>query len=369
MRNNPVYQVLAPSGNQALLAADKTVEDLLPGQLGIFSRLTGKTANPVNPGELTGIFFGLGVDTDLDGKTDDVFFSAGQFIQAKGLLDMGKKPYVAPVKKVVEITDLKAVPSTEYGFRFYFVSGELNQIYGYQVPTMTFMVRTPDPSLCPTCENCGGCNCVILAKLLSEQINLNSEHMVVAEMIDEDGTVITDWDAFVADEANAEKCLGLRISVNSEKIWLWCQIPMNYNWLREVDFEIAPVGGFQQTPATLEVTQQLVYEQGAAYDLKWYEYFAGGWNGRPGVYRQFAVNGLPQRGFYYGIDDTKKYNQYTFLYNLRSVSGWFEHDNNLETIVAIATTDTATKTAFETAINDIRTVLQKFPGDAFQPLA
>jgi hypothetical protein len=369
MRNNPVYQILAPSGNQALLAAGKTVQDLLPGQLGIFSRLTNQVLNPANPAELTGIYMALGVDENVDGVVDNVFFSAGQYIQSRGFLAMEKKAYTAPVTKIVKITNLQAVPSTEYGFRIYFTSGELLQINGFQTPIKTYMVRTPDPSLCPTCENCGGCNCQILAKMLAEAINTDNEKLLTAAVLDDTGAVVTDVDAWIADTANAEKCLSLQLTANNEQIWRWCAIPMNYNWLREVDFKVAIVGGFQQTPCTVATTQELVYEQGSGYDLKWQEYFAGGWYGRPGVFRQYAVNGLPQLGFYYTIDDTKKYNQYSFLYDLRSDSGWRHYDNNLETNVCIPNTDTATIGAFEAAINAIITALKDATGNYFVPLA
>jgi hypothetical protein len=374
MRNNPVYQLLVTSGDQGLLAANQTVEDLLPGQLGIFSRLTGRTANPANPGELREIFFGLGVDKNLDGTKDDVFLSAGQFIQTQGLLAMEKKAYTAPQTKTILIENMRAVPSTEYGLKFHFVSGELLQINGYQTPVKTYVVKTPDPSACPTCANCGNCNCVILAKMFKEAIDADLDNVVQAKMIHNSsigGPVevsLDKWQDWVDNPANVDECLALEITVRSEDVYRWCQIPMNYNWLREVDYNVSAIGGFQQTPADITVTQNIVYEQGGSYDMKWYEYFAGGWYGRPGIFRQLAVNGLPQREFFYTVDDTKKYDQYTFLYNLSSISGWRKYENNLETTVAIPIDDKSTTAAFETAINAIRTALQDYPGNAFVPL-
>ena len=36
-RNNDVFQVLVPTGNQAILAKDKPIGDLAVGQFGVFS--------------------------------------------------------------------------------------------------------------------------------------------------------------------------------------------------------------------------------------------------------------------------------------------------------------------------------------------
>ena len=48
------------------------------------------------------------------------------------------------------------------------------------------------------------------------------------------------------------------------------------------------------------------------------EYHAGGWNGRPGIYRALTATGLAADGYLYFADDTKKYNQIQLVYDF-----WF----------------------------------------------
>mgnify|MGYP003451044006 FL=1 len=105
------------------------------------------------------------------------------------------------------------------------------------------------------------------------------------------------------------------------------------------------VDGFNCT-GKITVTQQAVGEEGNGTDIKQKEYHAGGWNGRPGIYRVSTVMGLAKDGFEYFADENVKYDQINLVYDHFSTAGWGEYLNNLLTLVAIPEPDTVTRNGF-----------------------
>jgi hypothetical protein len=76
----------------------------------------------------------------------------------------------------------------------------------------------------------------------------------------------------------------------------------------------------------------MVYGTNYGYELKEIEYEAGGWNGRPGPYRQSALHGLPYPDFLYLVpSDTAQYTIHTLQYENESVAGWLRHKNSVTT--------------------------------------
>ena len=59
---NPVFQVLVPSGNAALLAAGSTPSSLAVGQLGIFNLHTGLSIDGTALADARDIFMAVGLN-------------------------------------------------------------------------------------------------------------------------------------------------------------------------------------------------------------------------------------------------------------------------------------------------------------------
>jgi hypothetical protein len=110
-----------------------------------------------------------------------------------------------------------------------------------------------------------------------------------------------------------------------------------------LDFIVTPIAGFESNNTTTVITP-LSYKEGSGYDLKQLEYEAGGFNGKPGPYRQSDSTGLARGGFEYFIAPASSYNVLSLAYDQESVGGWLEYKNNLETLVAIPCADATTLT-------------------------
>jgi hypothetical protein len=170
---------------------------------------------------------------------------------------------------------------------------------------------------------------------------------------------VAGYAAFVA--ANPGVCLGITISTNPTASYPFNgDIPLKYWYVRGTVAIVSLIEGFTCN-GTATMTQQLVYTEGSGYDLRWQEYLAGGWNGKPGPYRVSALLGVQRSGFEYFATATANYHQVTLTYDMQSQSNFEHYQANLQTIIGIPCADTTTLTGLIAILDHI---FPQFPANA-----
>ena len=323
--NNKVFRILVTKGNKALATVGTNVDALADGQLGIFDAETNlAVATPVKK-----FFLAVGKDTDGDGTIDDIVTSAGQEIQVNNFRDLTYTPYVAATPMEFTITDIANVkPETDYTVKLELRNSEIYARQGYVQFTKTFSVRT----------------------------NCNEEDATPAKLV----TLLLE--AFNGDETKMFTAVGvenleevedsIKITANDIAIRRFCDINTRYVNTRQTVIIPSLVDDFNCS-AKITITSQGNSEEGHGYDIKQKEYHAGGWTGKPGIYRASTALGLAMPGFEYMVDENGKYDQFHLVYDQFSTAGWGEYLNNLMTVVAVPTEDTITIAAVKTAIEGI----------------
>lgn len=349
--NNKVFQVLVTKGNAALPSRSATLDSLAVGQLGIFDAKTNLaidgTTNPVRD-----FYLAVGVDKDGDTVMDGVNFSAGQLIQKENIRDFTYKPHSAARPMVFEITDYKVNCDTEYAVKLEFRNMQVYMRQGYNAYAKTFSVKT---ACCEECVDCPSGSPADLTTKLLQAFNSDAAGMFKAEAIEEPGgSVIADLAAYIADPLNAAALatLGIRITTVPLAIQQFCSINTMYYNPRQTVVIPSLIEGFNCT-GKVTITQTALDEEGNGYDIKQKEYHAGGWNGKPGVYRASTALGLAMPGFSYLANEASKYDQFSLVYDQFSTAGWGEYLNNLMTLVAIPAADTVTRNSFATVMDAI----------------
>lgn len=354
---NPVFQVLVTNGNKALLAKDKTLSDLTPGQLGIFNADTNISVDNTNISTVRDFYLALGIDRDGDDTVDDILKSSGQIIQKRNITGMNLDCPVAPLPKIVDITDFKGMCETEYAIRVTLRNQETYLTNGFTPDSKTYTIMTS----CCDKEDCFSCpkgDCNEVAVKMVESINSDPDNLLKAYLIDGDEEILDleDLEDWLDDEANEDICLGIRIEANIAAITKFCSINHKYFKPRNTDIEVSLVKGFDCN-GTVTVVQDGRIEKGSGYDIAQLEYEAGGWNGKPGPYRQSAITGLATTSFESYVNQTARYAQFNLIYDQESVGGWLEYKNNLNTIVAVPSTDTTTINSLIATLNAANTGL------------
>lgn len=351
--NNSVFQVLVTSGDQALLAAGNRVNALAVGQLGVFNFDTGLSINAAAAATTPNIFIAVGLDTDGDSVQDDILTSAGTHIKKDLTRAYNLKCYSDARPQIIDITNYENVKcEADYAIRLQFTG--LTQVYqmqGYNQFNKTYTVTTP---CCGAGCDCPTGDCNVLTQLLVDEINNDIDGLVTAEYLDyttTPGSLVVvapeDVAAWIANEANAGKCLGVRITGVTLAIEKYCCINLKYYKLRTATITASFAGGLD-CEATATVFQTPAYQEGSGYDINQLEYQASGWNGKAGaagVYRQSAIHGMPFASDFAQADKAGKYLQINLHYDQFSVAGWNEYLNNLHTIVAIPCGDDTTAAA------------------------
>lgn len=428
---NPVFQVLVTKGNLPLLPADKKLEELTPGQMGVFNFHTNLSVDGTVLPTVREVYLAVGLDRDNDGVTDDVLKSAGQMIQRENIRGYNSKCYAPAKPKIIELTGFSAKCETEYGIKIE-VRNQLGYLLnGYNQVAKSFIIKTS----CCTQEDCVSCpqgDCNEIAIKLKDAINLDPEQLMKAELISgPGGSVITDPTAFATGiktlgtitpgasytngsyinvvltggtgsgakanitvaggvvtavtitnagtgyvvgnnlsvaaatiggtgsgfsipvtAINEDVCLGLRITSIPMAVKKFCSVNLGYFNPRGTDVIVSTVAGFECNGTITEV-QDLQFEEGLGYDIAQLEYEAGGWNGKPGPYRNSTLAGMPIESFESYVDQTAKYQEVNLIYDQFSVGGWLEYLNNLNTIIAIPCADTVTRANLATFLDRI----------------
>ena len=353
-RNNDVFQVLVTKGNQAVLAAGNEVTDLLPGQAGVFSFESNLSIDGTVP--TRNFYVAVGLDEDGDGVTDNIRKSAGSHIQTRNIAFYSYRPFEAGRPMILEFKDFKTKCGEQYGIAIEFRNQQIYRTQGY----VQFKVNYVVEGIC--CDGCStGCESGddnLVAKKLVDAINNDPRGFVKAEMFNTTtDAVVTDYDAFVtanlavntdSDPANDVK-LGVRITSIPQKINKYMGIDTKYFHMRETFLVPSKLIGFECN-GEFSVKQTAKVTQGLGYDIQYLEYLAGGWNGNPGPYRTYRVNGLAKPITYVAETNTQ-YGILALTYDQFSVGGWLEYLNNEATVIAIPQADSVTRASLLVVID------------------
>jgi hypothetical protein len=357
---NKIYQVLVPSGNQALPAAGATVSSLLPGQIGVFSYQdnlaidgTPLASGSANAAGLRNFYLAVGRDKDGDGVVDSIDHSSGTHIQNRNVQHYNLRCYTPGQPKIVDITDFTVACDTDYCVKVMLENCDTFAMYGANSPFKTFVVNS---GCCEGCTDCPSGDCINLAKSLIKNINTDPDKLFIASAIDyttTPGTPIVLADdvaiaAFVA--ANPDKCIGVRLTAVTKTLVNYCCVNLNYCKLVSTNLNVTLGCGFECS-GKVTVFQEMVNEETKGSDINQDEYFAGGFSGA-GVYRASTLNGTITGAPTYA-DPKGKYLVIDLEYEQNSESGWGEYMNDQATRIAIPCEDTATRDALITVLDNL----------------
>lgn len=129
------------------------------------------------------------------------------------------------------------------------------------------------------------------------------------------------------------------------------------------DFVVSFVQGFTCN-GTITTETNLQLPEGKGYDIAQEEYEEGGWEGKPGVYRQSSITGLQRSGFETYASLTSNYNTITFEYQDISTAGFNKsYHASLRTRVNIPCADSTTLTGLVAMLDLIFTKTQPMSND------
>ena len=357
-RNNDVFHLLVTKGNQAVLAKDKKVTELLPGQIGIFNYDTNLSFDATVTTAPKNFYLAVGIDAG-NGTTGDIMKSAGSHVQGKNIAFYSFRPYTPGRPMKVLLKDYVANCETEYGVKLELRNQEIYRTQGYNQFTKTYMMKTSCCDGCePTCPS-GDANEItkqllinilndpsglVTARAVARQALTAATHRVSADIAK--GGVVSNADleaimAFNATQTDPAKFVytDLEIETVTQAIQDFCSVSLNYMYPRQTVAILTKVGDFKCS-GTVVTTQTAVFEEGAGIDVKQLEYQAKGWTESP--YRVSTVNGVADNRIFI-TDANAKYDVFALTYDQFSLGGWLEYFHNQATIIAIPTTDTVTR--------------------------
>lgn len=342
--NNRPFQVLASTGDQALLAKDKLPSELALGQLGVFDAQTGLSLD-ASATNIKEAYIALGMNADA------ILTSTGDYITVKELKANLKQEPVSAVDKIIDVdlTNATVDCQTAYGVKVELRNEAVAKNFGYNQATRTYVTRT---GCCEDCSGCGTGDCVQFAVDMVKQINEdNYSEVVTAELVDRTGAspvVVLEADVATWVAANADACLSIRLTFGSTDMFEYCKVNLRYEYPRQTNAIVSFKA--ECTGVEIVTVQELVYAEGMGYDLAQMEDIAGGWNGNPGIYRQSELVGESIGSFTKTVDKTALYNIYTLSYNHVHDTGMQRFSNPMETYIGVPQTDTTTSAALENVL-------------------
>ena len=374
-RNNDVFHLLVTKGNQAVLAKDKKVTELLPGQIGIFNYDTNLSFDATVATAPRNFYLAVGIDAG-NGTTGDIMKSAGSHVQGKNIAFYSFRPYTPGRPMKVLLKDYVADCETEYGIKLELRNQEIYRTQGYNQFTKTYTMKT---SCCDGCEpTCPSGDANEITKQLFINISNDPSGLVKANIKPRAGAVLPSG---VTVDANGNLTLAqvdtimaanaaqtnpanfvytdLEIETVPQTIQDFSAVSLNYMYPRQTVAILTKVGDFKCS-GTVATTQTAVFEEGAGIDVKQLEYQAKGWTESP--YRVSTVNGVADNRIYI-TDASSKYDVFALTYDQFSLGGWLEYFHNQASIIAIPTADTVTR-------NGLAAILDKVAvAQSFEPLA
>ena len=370
-RNNDVFHLLVTKGNQAVLAKDKKVTELLPGQIGIFNYDTNLSFDATVTAAPKNFYLAVGIDAG-NGTTGDIMKSAGSHVQGKNIAFYSFRPYTPGRPMKVLLKDYVANCETEYGVKLELRNQEIYRTQGYNQFTKTYMMKT---SCCNGCEpTCPSGDANEITKQLYINISNDPSGLVKANIKPRAGAVLPSGvtvDAngnltlaqvdtiMAANTANGDPAnfvyTDLEIETVPQTIQDFCSVSLNYMYPRQTVAILTKVGDFKCS-GTVATTQTAVFEEGAGIDVKQLEYKTKGWT--EGPYRVSTVNGVADNRIFI-TDANAKYDVFALTYDQFSLGGWLEYFHNQASVIAIPTADTVTRNGVA-AILDKVAVAQGF---------
>ena len=351
--NNKVFQVLVTKGNQALAAKGSALDALAPGQLGFFDADSNVAVNGTETPLPRSFYAAVGLGSGA--TASDVRFSAGQEIQTANILNYTYQQYETPVATVIDITDLKANCGTDYSLKVSVTSAEIMNVFGFRPFTKSYAVQT---SCCEGCEPCPSGSKAELGVKLVKKINEDTDAYFTAQLFStalpvggDPGVVseVTDLDAYLADPANKDLNISIKITSKTGAVITGDNIP------QPLGFDGAAIdmylGSGFECAGTVTVTTRGKISEGRGHYVKEREYIAAGYNGNSSIYRtsgDFAEM-WPQATLL--ADNAVNYDQFNLVYDHHSKAGWGDYLNDLNTLIAVPTTDTTTRGAIFTTLN------------------
>ena len=374
-RNNDVFHLLVTKGNQAVLAKDKKVTELAPGQIGVFNYDTNLSFDATVAAAPRNFYLAVGVDAG-NGTTGDIMKSAGSHVQGKNIAFYSFRPYTPGRPMKVLLKDYVANCETEYGVKLELRNQEIYRTQGYNQFTKTYTMKT---SCCDGCEpTCPSGDANEITKQLFINISNDPSGLVKANIKPRAGAVLPSGvtvdaqgnltlaqvDTIMA--ANAAQTnpanfvyTDLEIETVPQTIQDFSAVSLNYMYPRQTVAILTKVGDFKCS-GTVATTQTAVFEEGAGIDVKQLEYQAKGWTESP--YRVSTVNGVADNRIYI-TDASAKYDVFALTYDQFSLGGWLEYFHNQASIIAIPTADATTR-------NGLAAILDKVAvAQSFEPLA
>lgn len=373
-RNNDVFHLLVTKGNQAVLAKDKKVTELLPGQIGVFNYDTNLSFDATVAAAPRNFYLAVGIDAG-NGTTGDIMKSAGSHVQGKNIAFYSFRPYTPGRPMKVLLKDYVANCETEYGIKLELRNQEIYRTQGYNQFTKTYTMKT---SCCDECEpTCPSGDANEITKQLYININNDTSGLVKANIkpragatlpagvtVDAQGNLtLAQVDTIMAaNAANGDPAnfvyTDLEIETVPQTIQDFSAVSLNYMYPRQTVAILTKVGDFKCS-GTVATTQTAVFEEGAGIDVKQLEYQAKGWTESP--YRVSTVNGVADNRIYI-TDASAKYDVFALTYDQFSLGGWLEYFHNQASIIAIPTADTVTR-------NGLAAILDKVAvAQSFEPL-
>lgn len=119
------------------------------------------------------------------------------------------------------------------------------------------------------------------------------------------------------------------------------QINMHYYKDRFTSLNISLIEGFC-CGAEIVTVLKAAPSVGEGYDVMYREYRAGGWNGRPGPYRTYAVTGLAKDEIVYHADQNKNYDLFSITYEIERIAGWLYHRSWVTVEIALEANNSVT---------------------------
>ena len=372
-RNNDVFHLLVTKGNQAVLAKDKKVTELAPGQIGVFNYDTNLSFDATVAAAPRNFYLAVGVDAG-NGTTGDIMKSAGSHVQGKNIAFYSFRPYTPGRPMKVLLKDFVANCETEYGVKLELRNQEIYRTQGYNQFTKTYMMKT---SCCDGCEpTCPSGDANEITKQLFINISNDPSGLVKANIkpragatlpagvtVDAQGNLtLAQVDTIMA--ANAAQTnpanyvyTNLEIETVPQTIQDFCSVSLNYMYPRQTVAILTKVGDFKCS-GTVATTQTAVFEEGEGIDIKQLEYQAKGWTESP--YRVSTVNGVADNRIYI-TDASAKYDMFALTHDQFSLGGWLEYYHNQATLIAVPTADMVTRNGLAVILDKV-TVPQGFDG-------
>jgi hypothetical protein len=347
-RNNDVFSVLVLNEATTLLAADLTLDDLSPNQIGFFNEDTNVSFDILSrPAKF---YIALGVDLNGNGSVDEIIRSAGQYIQTPRLQRFAYTPYSPGTSQKIKISGYKAICESVYGLRINFQNEEIMQRIGNTQFSKSFVVKT---SCCE--DNCecpkGDANEVTL-KLYQEM--MNEELFTIVPKASQNLTIVTHGTSknYTANDVILLEDIQALITFNktadeADKVWTYlelettpqqirnfCGINMNFQKLRGTKMLVSPLAGME-CHTKIEEIQALTFEEGLGYNVKQLEYKAKGWKGTESPYRVSSVTGLANETHYLA-EPLNKYDAFVLEYSFAAQAGFDQHyDHDLTTMIFV----------------------------------